>query len=309
MKLAPALARLFLPLAALFALAAPAPAQQGLPSPQMELTGPVAVHARPALWQVADDDTTIYLFGTVHALPPEIEWFDVDLADRLARSDELVTEIPEVSDQERAEVVLKYGILPGSKSLRAGLTKAENAKLAKALKSLRLAPTAVDRYRPWFAAVNLVLRKFELAGYTRMLGVEEVLAGRARELGKRRIGLETLDQQIAMFAGFSPAVQKRYLFETIDALPQVEPEMGKIIKAWSAGDADQLAALLNSEEDDPAMMEVLFSKRNKAWARWLKARLDRPGTVFVAVGAGHLGMKGSVQDELAALGLKVSRVQ
>ena len=29
----------------------------------------------PALWQVSDDDTTIYLFGTVHALPKDKQWF------------------------------------------------------------------------------------------------------------------------------------------------------------------------------------------------------------------------------------------
>ena len=27
---------------------------------------------RPALWAVSDADTTIYLFGTVHVLPPEV---------------------------------------------------------------------------------------------------------------------------------------------------------------------------------------------------------------------------------------------
>ena len=28
----------------------------------------------PALWKVADKDTTIYLFGTVHALPKDVPW-------------------------------------------------------------------------------------------------------------------------------------------------------------------------------------------------------------------------------------------
>src|SRR6185369_1001930 len=30
--------------------------------------------ARPALWKLADADTTIYLFGTIHALPDGVEW-------------------------------------------------------------------------------------------------------------------------------------------------------------------------------------------------------------------------------------------
>jgi hypothetical protein len=57
------------------------------------------------------------------------------------------------------------------------------------------------------------------------------------------------------------------------------------------------------------MVAALLTNRNKAWARWIKARLAQPGTVFVAVGAGHLGGKGSVQDQLKTVGLKADRVQ
>jgi hypothetical protein len=48
----------------------------------------------PAMWKVADEDTTIYLFGTVHILPQGIEWYDTTIATALEGSDMLVTEIP-----------------------------------------------------------------------------------------------------------------------------------------------------------------------------------------------------------------------
>jgi uncharacterized protein YbaP (TraB family) len=56
-------------------------------------------------------------------------------------------------------------------------------------------------------------------------------------------------------------------------------------------------------------MERLLWQRNRAWADWVVKRLDTPGTVFVAVGAGHLAGEKSVQADLAARGLTVSRVQ
>ena len=49
-------------------------------------------------------------------------------------------------------------------------------------------------------------------------------------------------------------------------------------------------------------------ERNARWAEWIGKRMARPGTVFLAVGAGHLGGPQSVQDKLAALGLKARRV-
>ena len=82
-----------------------------------------------------------------------------------------------------------------------------------------------------------------------------------------------------------------------------------MIDAWKQGDADRLAQLMNEEDDAPELMELLLYNRNRAWAEWIKARLNRPGTVFMAVGAGHLAGAGSVQQVLAAKGIASSRLQ
>jgi uncharacterized protein YbaP (TraB family) len=58
----------------------------------------------------------------------------------------------------------------------------------------------------------------------------------------------------------------------------------------------------------PELFEGLVVKRNAAWTRWLKQRLDRPGTVLFAVGAAHLAGPQSVQKMLAASGLQAKRV-
>jgi uncharacterized protein YbaP (TraB family) len=66
---------------------------------------------------------------------------------------------------------------------------------------------------------------------------------------------------------------------------------------------------MNDDEDDPALVDMLLTRRNKAWARWIERRLDKPGSVFIAVGAGHLAGPGSVQDQLAAAGISAQRIQ
>ena len=53
---------------------------------------------------------------------------------------------------------------------------------------------------------------------------------------------------------------------------------------------------------------MLLFNRNANWAKWIKARLDNPGTVFIAVGAGHLAGPKDVQDQLETLGIKTQRV-
>ncbi len=66
-----------------------------------------------------------------------------------------------------------------------------------------------------------------------------------------------------------------------------------MIDAWRRGDPVRLAATLNkSMEEDKGLEQLLLFDRNHRWADWIKARLDKPGTVFLAVGAGHLAGKG-----------------
>lgn len=289
---------------ALFALAPPLMAQ--------EVAAPVqsnAVPAQPALWKVADHDTTIFLFGTIHLLPEGIAWYAGPVAEAFEEAGELVTEIPEASDGETAGLLIKHGTLLASQSLRAGMTSAERGKYEATLAQLGLPAAAFDRYKPWFAAVVLATLPLQRSGFSTGQGVENQLDARNKQLKRGRTGLETLEFQLSIFDGFSNEVQKRYLFEVIDALPTINQDVARMVDAWAKGDAGGLAALLNAQEDDPAMYEALLTRRNRSWAQWIAKRMEQPGTVFVAVGAGHLGGRDSVQDELAKAGLTAARVQ
>jgi len=53
---------------------------------------------------------------------------------------------------------------------------------------------------------------------------------------------------------------------------------------------------------------VLLTERNRRWAAWIKARMAKPGTVFLAVGAGHLAGSDSVVADLGKAGLTAERV-
>ncbi|MEY4671040.1 MAG: hypothetical protein RLZZ415_919 [Pseudomonadota bacterium] len=301
------IARLLPPLALL--LSSAVNAQQSLPTPQPVVAEPVPFDARPAMWKVSDADTSIYLFGTIHLLPRGLNWFHGALAEAFGSADELVTEIPDVDQAESQSVLLKRGILPAGQSLRDQMSASERAKFEQTLAGFGLPAAAFDRFKPWYAAVVLATLPLQRKGYALANGVETELANRNLAQGRARIGLETLDYQLALFDGFPAKVQRRYLFEVIDALPDIDKDVGEMVAAWRDGDAAKLAELMNAEEDDPVMIEALLTNRNKAWARWIKARLDRPGTAFIAVGAGHLGGAGSVQDELKAMGIKSARVQ
>lgn len=279
-------------------------------SPAPALAGTAAAPApRPALWKVADEDTTIWLFGTIHILPEPVDWYAGPVATALDGATELVTEIPIDGADAGQSLIVEKGLRRDGRELRQTLGARQRVAYDAGMRSIGLPPEVFDRNDAWFAGLMLTLIPLKMAGYNLETGIDSQVADRARARNLPNVALETPEFQISMFESLPEKTQVRYLGEVVDALPRVKAEIDAMVAAWKLGQADRLAALLNDQEDDPALRKVMLDDRNRNWARWLKARLATPGSVFVAVGAGHLAGKGSVQDQLARLGVPSSRVQ
>lgn len=265
--------------------------------------------ARPALWKVADEDTTIWLFGTIHILPPGIDWYAGPVASALQSSDTLVTEVVEVDSPATAAETARIALANPPRNLREGLPADTRRAYETALGTLRLPASIFDANDPWYAAVALSTLPVMKDGFGAVNGAEALLGAKAKALGLKQAGLETAEGQLKLFDSLPHDTQVAYLAEVIESLPKVRQEIGDMVDAWKAGKADRLATLMNEDESDPTLMKVLLVDRNKAWARWIGERLKQPGTVFMAVGAGHLAGKDSVQAQLAAGRIRVKRVR
>lgn len=292
-------------------LAPPVTAQ----SARAPMAAPVATasvsttNADPALWVVKDKDTTIYLFGTIHVLKPGLSWFDDGVKKAFDSSDELVLEMVQPDQATMQNIVLSKAYSLSGPTLTERLPEADRGNYLKAMNSLGIPPAAFDRAQPWFAATNLSLLPLMKLGYDPKSGPETVLTEAAATEKKAIEGLETPEQQIGYLAGLPEKVQMAFLESTLKDLPKTEETMNGMVAAWSRGDPDALAKFMNDGLDDsPELAKTLLFDRNARWAQWIKARLDKPGTVFVAVGAGHLAGRQSVIDQLRTLKIKAKRV-
>ncbi|KQS02050.1 polysaccharide biosynthesis protein GumN [Sphingomonas sp. Leaf357] len=292
------------PLAALVALlATPAVAQTAAPAPAV-------TQADPALWVVKDADTTIYLFGTIHVLKPGIAWFDDAVKTAFDSSQQLVLEMVAPDTPVMQALVMKLGTAPAGPTLTERLPAKDRPAYAKAVTGLGLPAAAFDRFQPWLAATNLTLLPILKLGYDPANGPETVLTAAAKSAGKTVIGLETAEQQLGYFAKLPENVQVKFLTSTVRDLPKVGPKLTEMVADWSHGQPTALARSMNADmQDTPEVAKVLLLDRNKRWADWIKNRLDQPGVVFVAVGAGHLAGKGSVLEELTKRHVASKRVQ
>ncbi|NYT42973.1 TraB/GumN family protein [Sphingomonas sp. R-74633] len=266
--------------------------------------------ADPALWVVKDADTTIYLFGTVHVLKPGLSWFDDGVKKAFDASDTLVLELVMPPDAEMQKIVSDLGTHAPGKPLPDELPPVEAAKMRAALPEYGLSPDALDNSDPWLAATMLSVLPLRQLGYDDKQGAELILTDAAKAAGKKIEGLETARQQLGYFDALPLPAQRKLLIETIDDLPQAGSKIDQAVSAWRKGDADGLAALVNADmASSPEVSEALLIRRNRNWADWISKRMQQPGTVFLAVGAGHLAGSASVQAELAKRGLKAERVR
>lgn len=264
----------------------------------------------PALWKVSDEDTTIYLFGTVHVLPKDLDWYDAEIDEALNASDTIVTEIAMDPATEAKQQILaqQKGVFTDGTTLRSLLNEEQRAAYESALARLGAPANSFDPLEPWLTTLTLTFLPLMQQGYDPASGVEKVILSKAGE--QSLDALETIEFQLDMFDSMPMDKQVTFMMEAVEAMPEVKATLDGMVERWAQGDADGLAALMNDDLTDPVLADTLLYSRNESWAEWIEDRLDStPGTVFMAVGAGHLAGKQSVQDYLEERGIQSERVQ
>ena len=268
--------------------------------------------ASPALWKVADADTTIYLFGTIHLLPPGTQWRSAAFDKAAAGSDTLVveTDIDESDPSATIGELFKLAMSPGLPPLAERVKPEKRAALATAIAKSGIPAPAFDKMETWAAAFLLLAGQFKDLGLESGSGVESILKKQFVAGGKPIGQLETNAEQLGFFDKLSEGAQRDFLDGVLDESADVKEQFGGMLDAWSKGDIAGIAKSFNADMGEaPELLDALIARRNANWANWVKSRLDQPGTVMMAVGAGHLAGDKSVVNLLQKQGLKVTRVQ
>ena len=299
---------------ALLACSKAAPAPEAPPAASAAtIAAPAPLAAKPALWRISDQDTTVYLFGTVHVLPPELSWRTKLVEDALNASKAVYFETDVNPNQIKLmEVVRRLGMYPTTDKLSEHLKPNQREAVANASSKLSVPMIALDTMKPWLAAMTLSEQMVSNAGYDPNSGVERTLLPMATGAGKEIRKLETVEEQLLVFADLPEKVQIDYLVAGIEEIDKEPTLLSDLVSAWSKGDVEKLGKIMIEDdlEDTPEVYQALLVKRNKNWTVKLDALVKgEPGVFFVAVGAGHLAGKDSVLGMLAAKGYTVERVE
>jgi uncharacterized protein YbaP (TraB family) len=170
----------------------------------------------------------------------------------------------------------------------------------------------LQRFEAWFVGLIVSLTEMQALGLDPEKGLDKHFAQRAAEAGKPVSGLETGDQQIALFDGMDATQQLQYLQDTLSELSNVEAEIDRMHGLWRSGDGQALYAATGAEmkAEYPALYQRINVDRNRAWLPRLAGMLDDSDSddTLVVVGALHLLGDDGVLAMLKAKGYQVERL-
>lgn len=289
-------------------------------------TDPAAEKPGLPMWVIKDADSTIYLTGTVHMLPPDVEWRSARLDKAIDDATELWLELPMPTSQE--EMARQYGpmmmrhMFSFNRPLSSLLTDEEEAQLAAAIERAELPPdmaAGFEMMKPWAVTLMLGVGPLVASGFDPESGIDINIARIAEDQGDAIKGFETFEQQMEMLAGGTEEEQLEALRAVIAAPPEATDDMleqsEKAFAGWARGEVqpveDLVMQMRTAGSNDPSMaglsVETMLDNRNEDWAEQIEELLAGEGTSFIAVGAAHLVGPNSVQDYLNQRGIEAKR--
>jgi uncharacterized protein YbaP (TraB family) len=268
-----------------------------------------AAAAEPPVWVVKDKDSEVVLFGSVHVLPPNINWIPPALDRALKAADDIWFELPvdAESDAETAAMATQVGVQPPDGSLLKLLSPEDAALMNRVAAAYNVSPALLDRLQPWLAEIALSGGAYRKIGADAASGVEKTIAAMATPNAKRQ-AFETPAEQIALLSSGTMGEQIASLRETMHEMEDKPDEFQLLVKAWVDADIPTLEheAIDPIRKSSPMLFRRLVTNRNARWTQVLDARLKGHGRTVVVVGIGHLIGLDGVPARLRALGYSVT---
>lgn len=277
------------------------------------LAGDVALLAQEKnfLWKIDTGKNNVYLLGSVHLLKKGDAPFTPIIDETFSRAKRLVFEIDILgeSPEKTQQLILQKGINLDGKTLRQTVSE-ETFQMASAwAKDLGLDVKVLSPFKPWLAALTLMVMQLQKLGYDPTLGVDRQLAQRAKETSKPVSGLETSERQFDLLDGLPPGLQEMMLRQSLAEVAQIGKVVGAMVRAWRNGDvAAAETFFLASMKEYPELQEKIIDQRNRAWLPQIERLLKSQEDVLVVVGAAHLIGKNGVIELLKGRGYKVEQM-
>lgn len=279
------------------------------------LTAPVSVGAadqtrfsQGLLWKVEKPGVkACYLFGTIHVDDDRVLTLPAEVQSALDGSRTFAAEL--VNDEPATRKFFS-AMVTREPQLPSLLGEPAYARVDELLADYGIPGDARPRFKPWAAMLTLLQPR----GATGLI-LDRKLLVEAEQQGKKIHGIESIEEQIAVFDRMPRETQLALLREVIANHAAIQDSVRSAIDAYLARDLSTLWDLnVETMADDAAnqvhneifMNRVLYD-RNERMAQRLAPLLDKGG-LFAAFGALHLYGDRGVLKLLERRGYRIQRI-
>ncbi|SKC18212.1 TraB/GumN family protein [Dyadobacter psychrophilus] len=259
------------------------------------------------LWEITSPGQAkpSYLFGTIHLICPTDFSLSDSLKATLARTQQVALEI-DMDDPGMMAGMMKSMNMSDGNELKKLVTEREYAKLSQFYKdSVGVGIAMFEKAKPFILMGPLFNAVLSCQPQSYEMSLVELAAKQKSEV----IGIETLEEQMAIFDTIPYKDQIKTIITMIDSLPQARKEFGNLVSLYKSQKINDLYNLMMaSNYGMDGNEEVMLFARNKKWVpRIRKIATEKP--TFFAVGAGHLGGDRGVIALLRKDGFKVRAIK
>ncbi|MCH7322564.1 TraB/GumN family protein [Solibacillus sp. MA9] len=275
--------------------------------------------AKGVAWVVADEDTTVYLLGSIHLGVPDMYPMHKKLTNAFNESQGLFVEA-NIVDPEGMEYYMEKAIYEEGKSIKDDISEEAYAKLQEVAELLEMPIEELETMKPWLITNNFSTLAMDGAfGLSveemAMHGIDMQFLLKAYLQQKPIYELEGVNAQVDMFDGLSKEAQEESLVGVLDSILEPVEQTDEDIALlsewfmnWKVGDVDKFAkSLTEVEGDESEYNKMLFGKRDENMANSIVEVLkNEPGKFFVVVGAGHFLVDKNIRYHLEQAGYSVT---
>ncbi len=238
------------------------------------------------LWKVSGNGLAkeSYLFGTIHIICKSDFVMDNRITSAFESAEQLILEL-DMGDPELQTKMQQVSLNPEMKNIKSEMEESEAAALvAFLLKNYGAGLAQLGVLKPFVLSSMVLLKTLPC---TEIESHETFFTSKAAETDIPLAGLETVEFQVGIFDQIPQDLQLEVLGKLVTT-NESDNELQNMMSAFQSEDIDALDKVMNDSEMMSDYRNILLDDRNKSWVPKMEEAMKR-NSVFVAVGAGHLG--------------------
>lgn len=248
----------------------------------------------PVVWVAQDDDSELYLIGTVPYLQKSAEWETLAIRGATDEASQFFFEYDPSDNAVMASMMLtqELGFYTDGSRLTDRLDAEAQGLLKTVSETSQIPLGRLENLKPWLAAMLLGSSAAEQAELNVDNDMVKSMVNRA-EINKKTVTfLETPESRVRDMAELPEDLQIRFLTRTATRYPGLGDKMLATAEAWQVGslmtlknDGVNLQSQLPSRE-----YKAFVQARNEEWIDALDNFMQGEGVGVVVVGMPHLLM-------------------